>query len=387
MEKERFLSLCDYFIRLVRFGLGADECAPNKPTDVEWADVYELSERHSLTALCFFALKGEEVSNEVKVKWERAYDSCVRTDVLQLYAWEEIKQTAKESGLKLLPLKGLHVKKLYPQTVLRQMGDLDILYEAEKFPLLKEKLQELGYAYRKESTHSNHQVFFREPVTETEFHSDLMPEGAAYRAYYEEPWKRAVKTEEENIYAFSRNDEYVYSVLHAAKHYGTAGSGIRTIADFYLYLKKYKAELDRAYIDRELKKADELAIAARHDAISAVSFEKMLLQTVKELFEEDEIIFSEESLRMISDGVYGSLESFWKKGCEKTGKKKYIFKRLFPSYSVMKRQHPVLKYLPFLLPFFWFTRMCKALFKNGKRVRAELKYVSDMETKNAKKKK
>ena len=386
MNKEEFLTLGEYFIRLVRYGVdGGKEAGlslPVKAESIRWEDVYALADRHSLCALCYSCVKDEEMSDELKAKWERAYRVAVHADVLQLFAWEEIRETLPSKGLKILPLKGIHVKKLYPHTSLRQMGDLDILYDAKDFSLLKKTLEGLGYSYQKESGKTNHQIFFREPVVEVEFHSNLMPEGVAYRAYYESPWERAVQTETENLYAFSREDEYVYQVLHAAKHYGALGSGVRTVADFHLYLQKYGSSLNREYIDAQLQKADDMAQSAGHEAISAVQFEKALLQTVCDWFDGDEIVFSEIALCMLSDGVYGKAENAWQKGYEKSGKKKYLLSRLFPPYSVMKKRNPCLKKFPFLLPFFWIGRLFKGL-KNKKRTMAEYEYIRKADEKNS----
>ena len=58
---------------------------------------------------------------------------------------------------------------------------------------------------------------------------------------------------------------------------------------------------------------------------------------------------------------------------------KYILKRLFPPYSSMKRRNPVLKKIPILLPWFYFTRLLKGLFhiKTYKKQYNNVKNIDD----------
>ena len=48
-------------------------------------------------------------------------------------------------------------------------------------------------------------------------------------------------------------------LMHGYKHFSGAGSGVRTVLDFYLFLKAYGDTLNREYIDGEIAAADALA--------------------------------------------------------------------------------------------------------------------------------
>ena len=45
---------------------------------------------------------------------------------------------------------------------------------------------------------------------------------------------------------------------------------------------------------------------------------------------------------------------------------------VFPSFSGMKTLYPILKKLPFLLPFCWVIRWFKVLFTKNKNIKREL---------------
>ncbi len=210
-----------------------------------------------------------------------------------------------------------------------------------------------------------------------EMHRDLFPEDHPYYEYYKEPFARAKETDAEHVLAFSLEDEYIYTLLHAGKHYFSYGSGVRTFLDVHIFMERYQAELDFDYIERELALADELAKKNGADN-SLVEFEKMARELACGWFKGDEICLHETALYVLSGGVYGLLERGWKKSYEKQGKK-YFWRRLFPSYTVMCKRYPVLKKLPFLLPFLWIGRIFKGL--GSERVRNEYRYIKRQEKK------
>lgn len=196
---------------------------------------------------------------ETAEKWEHAYRVCVHADIQQEFAWEEIKERFSKEGIKLLPLKGILLKSLYPEPAFRSMGDLDILYEEKDFEKIKALMRESGYEYRTESAGSNHQIFFRPPVTTVELHRALLNETSPFAEYYKDVWRRALPTAEPFVCRLSREDEYIFLLIHGHKHFSGAGSGVRTVLDFWLYLKRYGKELDRKYIAAELSRAQEIA--------------------------------------------------------------------------------------------------------------------------------
>ena len=262
MDKETFFETGKYFIRLVRFGAsGGEGLPPEKPEEVSWRDILLLSEKHSLAALTYSALSRLEKKpdGETAEKWEHAYRVCVHADIQQEFAWEEIKERFSEQRIKFLPLKGILLKSLYPEPAFRSMGDLDILYEEKNFEKIKTLMRESGYEYRTESAGSNHQIFFRPPVTTVELHRALLNDTSPFAEYYKDAWRRALPTAEPFVCRLSREDEYIFLLIHGHKHFSGAGSGVRTVLDFWLYLKRYGKELDRKYIATELSRAQEIA--------------------------------------------------------------------------------------------------------------------------------
>ena len=407
MDKETFFETGKYFIRLVRFGAsGGEGLPPEKPEEVSWRDILLLSEKHSLAALTYSALSRLEKKpdGETAEKWEHAYRVCVHADIQQEFAWEEIKERFSEQRIKFLPLKGILLKSLYPEPAFRSMGDLDILYEEKNFEKIKTLMRESGYEYRTESAGSNHQIFFRPPVTTVELHRALLNDTSPFAEYYKDAWRRALPTAEPFVCRLSREDEYIFLLIHGHKHFSGAGSGVRTVLDFWLYLKRYGKELDRKYIATELSRAQEIArqsasphaqeIAcqsaspsiqetsqtaksenlrntdpetafnpfeeAASDMIVETAaeteapleeFEKTLEREISLWFSAENPTLDETGVALLSDGVYGRIEKLWERKLQEKGKFKYFAERLFPPYKVMKQRFTLLEKLPFLLPF------------------------------------
>lgn len=382
MDKTEFINTGKYFLQLVRCGLdeNPDMIPPEKPDGVEWKNLFVLSQKHSLAAVAYCAV--QKIKNfpdrELFDKWEHAHRFCIYADIQQTAAYEELREYFGEKQLKLLPLKGLLIKDLYPDRALRQMGDLDILYEKEKFPEIRKGMQELGYTYHTESAGSNHQIFDRKPAINVEMHSDLLPIVSPFYKYYENAWAKAISTDEPYLFRFSKEDEYIFLLLHAYKHFNNAGSGVRTVVDFHLFLRRYRSDLDRTYIAAELDKLDKLRKKNKADMQSLFEFEDILSTLIKEWFNSDEILIDDISLKILSDGVYGDLKNSWQKGLNEKGSVSgYLFGRLFPPYKVMKQGHPALIKCPLLLPFYWIARIFRGFFRKRKTIVAEYKYVKN----------
>ena len=83
---------------------------------------------------------------------------------------------------------------------------------------------------------------------------------------------------------------------------------------------------------------------------------------------------------IFSGGVYGTFQN--KMTVMKSNDKstvKYLLKRLFMPYKSMVIIYPILKKLPFLLPFCWIARFFKMLFKGkSKSALGEIKTANNV---------
>ena len=154
-------------------------------------------------------------------------------------------------------------------------------------------------------------------------------------------------------------------MLHAYKHFDNSGCGIRTLVDYYLFLKN--TSLDFGYINQELSK------------LGLVDFSNMISGLSVKLFDGVSLNEDDESLLLFiaSSGTYGTLEHSVEKGVKEKGKKSYFLSRLFPPVSYYKVAYPWAYKIKVLIPFAWLVRFFRILFKNPKRAAGELKMISN----------
>ncbi len=376
VKREEFVAASRYFLQLVRSELEG-KTAEEKPTDVRWENVYALSRIHYMSGIVYRAVKRlqNQPQADLLEQWERSYLMNVYVDVEQSAAWEEIKELVAESGITVLPLKGLRLKSLYPESFMRVMSDLDIFCDEKDFPAFKKKLIAAGYDYHPKSAAHYHKVFLRGNVY-LEIHTSLLPVTSPFREYYRNVWDKTQPSEEKNVRVFTREHEYLFLLIHALKHFSEQGSGARTIVDFALFSEKYAGELDRTIVDREIAAADAVGASADGEE-SLAEFESTVKEQIGLWFGQETVRTDDASLKILSDGVYGKKENQIEKSVAKGGKKKYILARLFPKLSFMRTEFPVLAKFPFLYPFCWLWRLIRVVLFRRKKLKDELRIMNE----------
>lgn len=265
-----------------------------------------------------------------------------------------LKEAFNDNNIKFMPLKGSIIRTYYPKYEYRNMADFDILIEPGKLKEVGKVVKELGY--EAEHLGGNHDVYFKKPYMNIELHRNLIDSlYVELSSYYENVWDRLI-LKEKCEYVLSKEDFYIFLIVHAAKHFSHGGTGLRVFFDLYYYLEKEALDFD--YINLELEK------------LCLKKFNDCLINIVNTLFKDGKYTEDDKYLLdyIISCGSYGTTSNsdaisiLKEEDTLENGKKKYLFKRIFPPYSTMKHRNPILAKLPFLLPWFWFTRGLKGLF-------------------------
>ncbi len=378
-NREEFIAASSYFLKAIKymlFPVEGMEC-PKKPPEVKWEYVYHLAEIHLFSAVMweFLQKSGEFPDSAVFTKWKRQYDIAVYADVAQQYAFDELKEACAARKLRILPFKGLDLKKLYPQPYWRQMGDLDVLYDRERYQDVQKMLISLGYEHRQGTEEYYHQEYFRAPVTHVEMHWALLPEYSNFVDYFKNPWDMAKLMGSEYVKAFPLTEDYIFMLVHAHKHFETAGCGVRTVTDFILFHRCYKEELDKEEVARRISIADSTPLKDASSQMSLHSFEEIMFDLSNKWFGADEPIIDEVGLYMLSSGAYGRSEHRWKIELEKYGRFRYLIYRVFPPYSKMLQIYPSLRKVRFLLPFYWLCRFVRVIFTRRRLIEKEMHFV------------
>lgn len=371
------MTVSNYLINLIRATV-RNEMPIEKPDDISWRDLFELAVLHQVDELAFFSV--EKLQNkpegEDKKLWMERHERSEVIDVLQREEAKLIMEEASKKQIGILPLKGTVFKSLYPNTLFREMGDLDFLIEPGKIDEMDSIMKYLSYSADNVGLEASHDVYKKDPYLIVENHRRLLPPTEENHWHTDDIWER-LESDSANPYIKSMTwtDFYLFHLLHFEKHYSMGGSGIRYIVDQYYALKELKDKIDWDFVRDILPK------------MNYVEFEKMITDLAYSLFEDGELTEElKESLNFImTSGSYGTMEEYqrfefenYKKTQGIKTKKGYFFRRMFMERERMEYIYPKLKKHGWLLPFYWIHRLIKSVFKSRDRVKSELKGFKNM---------
>ena len=115
-----------FFVECVKKGI-KNEKVETLPEGLDYKQLYELCISQSMSVVVFYAL--ERLHARLYTQFLTALQHAVRRqimrDVQSEYDMNVVLSALEEKGLKYMPLKGYHLKKLYPATEMRYASDCD----------------------------------------------------------------------------------------------------------------------------------------------------------------------------------------------------------------------------------------------------------------------
>ena len=374
MEKEQFKQYLQEYIKLIALYLNNKEDPSFEVDKDRISFFYRLSKYHSLKALLYQVLKTTKVN--IKEDYLNKLEQDYLFNVRKSLAFEEerkaLYQYLNEQEIDYLPLKGIVIREYYPDPNTREFADNDILFGSGD-KKIRDFFVKRGYKseyFRK----SNHDVYLKKPLFNFEMHRSLFGETGDNEVivkYFDNYLSKAIVKENREHY-LSKEDFYIYFTAHSYKHFHQSGCGIRTLVDYYVYLKK--EQLDFNYINQELEKIGLLEFSNKISSLSIKLFDQT------ELSEEEE----EMLLFIASSGTYGTLEHSVEKGVEEKGRFGYFMARVFPPYRFYKSAFPWAYKVPILIPIAWMMRCFRVIFKNPKKAASEIKLIGQQKNDNNK---
>ena len=181
-------------------------------------------------------------------------------------------------------------------------------------------------------------------------------------AYFGDGWSFACKTEGFR-HEMSPEDTFVFLFAHFAKHFSNAGVGCRHILDLWVYRNAHP-DMDEAYIEGCL------------DQISQRSFYLNIRKLLKTWFEDapadDRTLAMTEYI--MNNGSWGNMDNFIiaqnARSNTAAAKCRYVLKAIYPGFEVLRKEYPVLKKAPVMLPVIavWrlMTKICSRSVRRRK---------------------
>ena len=338
----------------------------NKISEIDFEKIFLFASYHLMSAVIAMALESAGFKND-HVK--NSISFSVRKNIFFEATNEAVLKRFEEAGIWYMLLKGAVLKNYYPRYGMREMSDHDILFDASRAEDVKNIMEGLGFTTKYFGV-GNHDVYYKEPLCNFEMHRGLFGishEGKFYE-YYSDVKSRLIKDDRNNYgYHFSPEDFYVYMTAHEYKHYSAGGTGLRSILDIYVFLKKFGENLDFDYITREVEK------------LEISDFEKKNRLLALNLFGSHEL--TDENREMLEyiiySGAYGNLENSVRNRLKKygrgtLGKIKYLTAKIFPEREGIKTTYPFMSKYKALYPILVIYRLMKALLTKRREILREL---------------
>lgn len=344
-------------LTLLRSGLTGE--GPALPGEFALEQAYEQLKRHQVLSVAYLGAVNCGVSKSLPVMRRLFEDYCsiLYHSERQWAVLERLLAAFDEAGIDHMPLKGYHLKPLYPAPELRPMGDADILIRLDQYDAIRPVMRALGF---EEGAESDHELVWHHPDLMVELHKRLIPSyNKDYYGYYGDGWQLA-RVEQGCRYGMEAEDELVYLITHFAKHYRDGGIGLRHVLDLWVW-QRAKPGLDMVRVERVLARLRLLEFYQNIQRLLRAWFEDGAWDETLELMTH--VIFSSGSWGTKSAHLLSAVlrEA---QGSASTGRAKLrrLWRTAFLPLEAMRTKYPVLCKAPVLLPVCWCVRIVRILF-------------------------
>lgn len=343
------------------------------PEDTDFQKLFKLAQNHRITAMVApSVMKCDFADSQIKNLFAKELFKTIARFTAQEKERKELSAELSKKEIKHCFLKGYKVNAFYDNPDSRYMLDMDLYIEKEKYKLAEEILYERGY--EKTSNEDDKDAgYIKKPFLIVELHKELKYEYDKGYEYYKGAFERMFCKNDSEMF-MTKEDFYVYILSHTAHHFGTGGTGIKSIVDHYYLNKKLRPECDSALLKKNISLLGLEQFSREIDALCELWFGGGNSSQLTEKTEE----------YIILSGVFGNEVNSYLSGISRgdynNDKKSYFIRRLLPPLESMKIRYNLLAKCPILLPIFWCVRIIQAMF-NPKSLTNETKTVLSIDEK------
>ena len=125
------------------------------PDDFSLEDAFTICHKRQLLPLLYAGAVrcGFPKQDPLMIKMLQYYFKYMVRSEKQMTDLQRVLDAFDKHGIDYLPLKGSHLKSLYPKPELRLMGDADILIRMDQYDKIIPLMEKLGFREKYESDH------------------------------------------------------------------------------------------------------------------------------------------------------------------------------------------------------------------------------------------
>ncbi len=336
------------------------------PEGFSLSEALETIEKHNIFTLAYYGAVNcgyDKATAEMQVLFARMC-AQLSIDARQQAEFASVFDAFEVSGIDYMPLKGMILKALYPDTAMRAMGDADFLVKSSQAELAAKKLGELGYKYSHENDHES--VWVKD-VFVIDLHKALMSKKTKdFYAYFENIWESSRRIDDKHRCEMRAEEFYIFTFTHFAKHYISSGIGLKHITD--LWILRSANALDFEYINAKLQKLKLLDFHANVIKTLDVWFGTAKSSEVTDFITK--VIFESGEFGIKEKSKIGVLlrEENEEASVDKLKRRKFLFV-VFLSMGYMREKYKILQKFPVLLPVMWCVRFFDVIFNKKKTLK------------------
>lgn len=329
----------------------------------------------------FYPALGESTNESLKIKLRDEFYRYTKADALQEDAIIKITNAFASNQIPHVFLKGAYMKRLYPNTSMRSMGDIDVLIPKEKKLNATKVMISLGFS--KTSEGPTHDVFEKgrihvEVHPEVDQHFDPLHLKSLIGL-----WDRVI---EDTLFSYRLNDIDlgIYLLAHLAKHFRSSGVGMRQILDIGIWENHVRSTLNNSEWISKLRETQLYRFYISISWLNQRWFNIIPLLNDIEPCDISEEEFNRIETYIIASGVHGKAEGFnstlprftseMRSNPKSHHPKLSVFlSTVFPRYDQIVISYTYLKRHKWLLPIAWVSRWFNWIFKQPSRSLRKLK--------------
>lgn len=301
-------------------------------------------------------------------------------------ALRRICEALDRAGPRVLVVKGLGCRLLYPKPDLRPSADEDLLARDQDLEEIHRVLTGAGLETGEaDALGTAQEVTYRDPASglRIELHRRLFSQQS--RAYggmnrlFEGAHDRAVPLEG-RMWTMCPQDHLLYLICHSFKHFLHSGFGVRQVCDICLYAAARGDQVDWTALFAALEefRADCFAVNLFDIGSRYLGFAGRWPAAMEEALAAREVPDSQDLLEdLLAGGVYGSSSEerlhsslITLNAVTGAGGNKSVLRTIFPRAEELKGSYPYLEKHPWMLPGAWAQRLAHYAAGGGRTASA-----------------